>query len=770
MLKNICPVEDLLALARAKARNYEQRTINPKLLDEIKSEGWSEDKKNKSSIRVTRPKPIDRLLEDRVWTLLHRMRFAQLSGQGGASLVVCPSDEKSPETQIDVAALDEEIALCIECKASENPSRRSGFSEELAKIAMLRQSFSQAVAKQFPREHKRHVVLVMFLSNAILSDNDRTRAREANVILFDARDLDYYEHLITHLGSAAKYQFFADMMPGKEVPGLRIRMPAIRFKMGGSTCYGFTVSPDYLLKICYVSHRSKGKASDIDAYQRMVSRSRLTKIKRHISDKGFFPTSIVVNLETKKIRFDQVKQEADGDEDCGVLGWLEIRPAYKTAWIIDGQHRLFAYSGHERAAKSKLAVMAFTGLPPSQQARLFIEINSKQKKVSQILLQTLVAELNWDADDPQVRLGAIISKAIQELNADQESVFHQRIQTSDDPRDTKQCITITSLHGAMEKAQLHIAKMKHGEVVEYGPLWAGENFATLKRTRFLLNGWFRLVRESAPDWWDKGADLGGGLAMNDGVATCIKVLQSVFEHLENRGKKLVHLDNDDLLEVIRRFGTQLGAYFAALSEEQRKHFRELRGIQGITARYRRCQKSIRDHIPEFSPSGLEEFLELEKAQTNQQAREIIERIERTLQKVVLDELRQNFGGDENQWWIQGVPKTVRVEVANRLEEDNGKRGGRENYFDLIHYRKIIADNWELFQAWLAYGKKGVGKDKGTAWIGDVNERRKVVAHASAGVTLAVEDVSELQQYDSWLAGQVSGTESTEGSGDSDLGA
>lgn len=322
----------------------------------------------------------------------------------------------------------------------------------------------------------------------------------------------------------------------------------------------------------------------------------------------------------------------------------------------------------------------------------------------------------------------------------------------------------------MEKAQLHIAKMKHGEVVEYGPLWAGENFATLKRTRFLLNGWFRLVRESAPDWWDKGADLGGGLAMNDGVATCIKVLQSVFEHLENRGKKLVHLDNDDLLEVIRRFGTQLGAYFAALSEEQRKHFRELRGIQGITARYRRCQKSIRDHIPEFSPSGLEEFLELEKAQTNQQAREIIERIERTLQKVVLDELRQNFGGDENQWWIQGVPKTVRVEVANRLEEDNGKRGGRENYFDLIHYRKIIADNWELFQAWLAYGKKGVGKDKGTAWIGDVNERRKVVAHASAGVTLAVEDVSELQQYDSWLAGQVSGTESTEGSGDSDLGA
>ena len=285
--------------------------------------------------------------------------------------------------------------------------------------------------------------------------------------------------------------------------------------------------------------------------------------------------------------------------------------------------------------------MAFTGLPPSQQARLFIEINSKQKKVSQILLQTLVAELNWDADDPEVRLGAIISKAIQELDADAESVFHQRIQTSDDPRDNKQCITITSLHSAIERTQLHIAKMKHGEVVEYGPLWAGDNFATLKRTTFVLNGWFQIVRDAVPEWWDKGAEPGGGLAMNDGVTTCVNVLRSVLQHLESHGKKLVHLDNDDLLELIRKYGEKLGAHLAGLSEENRKHFRDLRGTQGVTARTRRCQKAIRDQIPEFNPPGLEEFLELEKAQTNQRAKDIIDRIERTLQKVVLAELRQS---------------------------------------------------------------------------------------------------------------------------------
>jgi DNA sulfur modification protein DndB len=68
--------------------------------------------------------------------------------------------------------------------------------------------------------HKRQVVLAMFHSNVILSENDKARAKEANVVLFDEKDLAYYEKLVGHLGTAAKYQFFADMLPGKEVPGL----------------------------------------------------------------------------------------------------------------------------------------------------------------------------------------------------------------------------------------------------------------------------------------------------------------------------------------------------------------------------------------------------------------------------------------------------------------------------------------------------------------------------------------------------------------------
>ncbi len=56
----------------------------------------------------------------------------------------------------------------------------------------------------------------MFHSNILLSDNDKLRAKEANVILFDEQDLSYYETLVTHLGAAAKTNFSLICYPAKK--------------------------------------------------------------------------------------------------------------------------------------------------------------------------------------------------------------------------------------------------------------------------------------------------------------------------------------------------------------------------------------------------------------------------------------------------------------------------------------------------------------------------------------------------------------------------
>src|SRR3972149_1919887 len=324
MLDNIDIVDNLRGLARAKGRDYETKTVHPAIVEELLSKGWSEDKKNKRSVRLIRKKSHNAHLEDRVWSLLYRMGFGHLSGEGGATLLVNPKEADSPKTQIDVVGIDDEIAVAIECKSTEKPSRRPQFQEELGKHTLIRERFSNSVNKQYAAPFKRQVVLAMFISNISLSENDKARAKEANVMLFEEQDLNYYESLVSHLGPAAKYQFLADMLPGKPIPGLAIRVPAIKTKMGGSNCYTFSISPEYLLKISYVSHRSKGKASDVDTYQRMLRKSRLNQIRQYISNDGIFPTSIVVNLDGKRLQFERIHQKTDPktDQGSGLLGWL----------------------------------------------------------------------------------------------------------------------------------------------------------------------------------------------------------------------------------------------------------------------------------------------------------------------------------------------------------------------------------------------------------------------------------------------------------------
>lgn len=751
-LTGVESIQELRGLARARSRDYVTKTIAPPLLEQTLSEGWQILQKNRRSIRVSMTKRHGDYFEDRVWMLLYRMGFLYLSGVGGASLKIDPKDPDSPKTQIDVVGIDEEVSIAIECKSSESYSRRPQFSEELGKLALIRARFATSVNQQFPEPVKRQSALAMFTSKIILSENDRKRATDAGITIFDEKDLEYYEGLVAHLGPAAKYQFLADLLPGKHIPGLTLRVPAIRTRMGGHNCYTFSVAPSYLLKMAFVSHRAKGKASDVNTYQRLIRKTRLRKLREYIDQDGVFPTNIVLNLDQKPT-FDLAEQESD--QHSGKMGWLTLRPAYKSAWVIDGQHRLYAYSGHERADKARLAVLAFEGLPPSKQAELFIDINAQQKSVKQSLLQELYAELNWNAAEPEARVQAIISKAIQTIDADVESPFYGRVLFADDARSHTRCISLGNLFKSLDHAEFYVSIPRKNGPPEYGPLWGGqESEQTRRRTVVALNGWFKVIRANSPDWWDAGSGEGGGLAMNDGVACCIAVLRSVYQHLESKGERLTRLDEHELVERVDQYANALGKYLGSLSLEERRRFRELRGVQGITTRTRRCQQAVQQEIPSFEPAGLQEWLDLEKAQTNQQAKTIVDRIEIRLQKTILEELRREFTADAEQWWYAGIPVEVRKPATSRLEDDGGKRP-KEGYLDLIDYRPIITKNWSLLGDMLGYAPGGNGKEKRTAWLTEINEIRRIVSHASSGRSVTREQLAQLEVYDQWLESQIS---------------
>jgi DGQHR domain-containing protein len=758
MLKNVEPAEDLSQLARRKSQLNDYKSVRTPLVEEELKGGWQIAKQNKKTTRLERKKSLDRQIEDRVWTLMYKMGFLHLSRQRGAHLLLNEHETEGPENQIDVVAIDDEVALAIECKSSTTPRRYSDFSSDIAKHVAMRERFTRAVKQQIPGP-KRPPVFVFWTHGLVLSDNDKSRAADEKVIVLDETDLTYYEQLVSEIRSAARFQFLADVLQGRLIPGLEITVPAVRMKMGGSIAYAFAISPDYLLKIAFVSHRARGKASDVHTYQRLLKRNRLVSIREYISEGGIFPTNIVVNIsQSRHLEFHRGRQE-DGSEQDSRVGWLTVRAGYRIAWIIDGQHRLFAYANHPLARKSIVSVIAFVGLEPSEQARLFVDINAKQKKVKPSLLQELYAELHWDSEEPEQRVRAILSKAVQALSESVGSPLRGRIYLADEKKSAQRCISMDAIFKAMQKGTLFIARSKKGEVQEFGPLWNTNNDATLKRTVALFTAYLNAIREKAPELWDKGQDEGGGLTMNDGITACINVLRSVLAHLQQHDRiQLATLSDKELAEVVVPWGGLVGSYFAALRPEDVKLFRALRGVQGQTTGTRKIQQFLHSQKPRFDFTELQEFIARTKLETTTAAFVELNSIEQILQREVLGELKAEYSQSDDSWWFSGVPSQVRVKVDERINLADGKKGGRAENFDLIQYRAIILANWRLFEATMGRDAGKNSKDARTKWLVDVNELRQKVMHASKnmGLPISQDELAYLSEVREWLKTSVRG--------------
>ncbi len=487
----------------------------------------------------------------------------------------------------------------------------------------------------------------------------------------------------------------------------------------------------------------------------MIKKSRLRKIREYIDQNGIFPTNIVVSLEGRRhVNFEPWKNE--GAKEGAKHGMLVLTPSYRCAWIIDGQHRLFGYSGHRKAETSHLSVLAFDGLPASKQAQLFIDINHEQKSVKRSLLQELYAELNWDADDEDKRVSAIVSKAVQVLNEDKESPFVGRILFADETRTDTRCITLESFFRTLNQPGMFTVRTP----VAYGPLWTGDNADTLRRVVQVTKGWFGFIRDSVPDWWQLGAADGGGLSMNDGVSVCMGVLRSVFQHLaDKKHLKLILLSNSELVDVLRPFGEALSQFLGSYSPVERVEFRAgARGNQGQTATRRKCEKALNAAVADFAPPGLAEALKLQEAKTNDEAYRLITQLEQTLHKFIISSLKLEYGDDvTDPWWYRGVQEQIRKKATLRLEET--MEGRKELYLDLIDFRTIVVNNWPIFQNSLGFGKSG-SKEVKTAWMQKLNEMRKIVMHPAKQQTITFEQLAQLKEYREMLNQNLEGDQSS----------
>lgn len=731
---------DLRPIATARAKKVDEKSVSAgsqgsldlKLAAET-ADGWRLVKRNKTSIRLDRPKSTDRQLEDDVWSLFYRMGFKDLNGDRNFCLVTKDGSKR----QLDVVAKDDETIFFVECTHSRDAGPKS-VKQLIDKIEALRNDLVTAVHTIFGRSPKLKVKVAIAVRNFEVRQVDRDRADQAGIPLITDADLEYFNRLTGILKTAARYQFLGRYLKGEKVEGLRTRVPATRGRVGGTTFYSFLMSPHDLLRVSYISHMGKGSNEDLETYQRMVKPIRLKSIGAYLDKGGTFPTNIVINIKLEGLHFDV--QDTYGETATGLL---DLPGQYGCAWVIDGQHRLYGYAYGGRDAtedRSVVSVLAYENLPIRDEIEMFVDINTKQVKVQRNLVNEIISSLNIEDDDPRKRLDAMCARIVLRLDQDNLSPIRGRVLTVGQQKNPLQCLTLTAMADALDKNSLlgtihRTGGKKSTTTLNPGPLGtlSHEPAAMMAKAIQTISGYLDLFATGCPDQWALGDAKGGYLATNLGIRALLALLRRIINFVERDGERAISMDADEIVERVQPYAQHVIDYFAHASPTDVARFRS-RGssLASVDQNTLQMMAIIMEADRTFEVEEVRRYLESQDAAGTRQAREMIDEINQIVFDDVLTTLKSAYGEEKDAWWLSGVPKGIRIEADKNYNNDNGAHE-RWRYLYLIDYVGIVLHegNWEFFKDRYNFYGKGP-KASLVRWIVKINKARQVTHHAEKG--------------------------------------
>lgn len=718
---------------------------------EYDAKGWAVEKALKTRTRLTKPKTGSELMEDEVWSLLLRAGFTEMNGPY-LTLPYQSTDGKIKKKQIDVYAKDEETVIVCECKTRQERGRRS-LQKDIHEICSFKSEMAAAINTYYGDRKKPKIVWLIATRNIIWSESDLDRAKADNIKVITENELSYYNAFIQHMGPAGRFQLLAEFLQGQKIPGLaNTRVPAVKGKIGGYTYYSFVASPRQLLPISFVNHLALNHPDGKPAYQRMVKKSRLKKIGAFIDKGGYFPTNILVNL-TQKCRFDQIANN-DGGAESTKYGWLYLPEKYKSAWVIDGQHRLYGFSFADEASwDASIFVLAFEHMETADEADLFITINHEQKSVPKSVIDALQSDLKWGSDIPKDRLSALHSALVKQINSDPTSPLFQRFVVEGvAPSDTR-CITIPEMMNGLRRANV-IGKVVNN-VLAPGPLSASTDEQTLKRARKVINSYFDIMAEANPARWNAGRK--GLVATNSGVRAHLQLLAEMIRQIEVReDTEAVNERADYLIEQVTEFASPVKKYLAEASEdEMRESFGRKLGEAGVREYFFNLCEVVSRQSTDFGPPNFKTFIEQKYDSRRKQAHQDVIHITEVMMDVLRRGLIELYGdhrlnsGDEAYWEFGISDKNIKHRAYQKQIDDATERKmPKVAYLDVLDIKKIVrqTENWEYFEPLFNVPLPGEkGKKYYLDWMDKFNELRRVPAHAS-GLRVYTEEDYQLLEW------------------------
>jgi DGQHR domain-containing protein len=306
------------------------------------------------------------------------------------------------EASIDVAAYGSRqgkgFLIAFECKRgaiSEVNKKISAWEKNIDKIKEGKTeilSSDDSSIKKTDFDSFQDICICYVFSKHIDHDSFKNIAsalRARDFFAWDDHAVVYYKKSAATIGAAIKYELLKEFGISLESNGT-YKEDAISIKQGTLEMFLFGARPSVLLKIGYVSRRASGRP---EAYQRILNKDRILKISEFLKSKNpLLPNAIIIAFDNEAAIQSEIKHSS---------GKLTFPRTYCSAWIIDGQHRVFGFLNTQFAKPAeesgesifKLPVVAFKKLDPLLQNRTFVNINYNQKKIDPALLCDLASTL-----------------------------------------------------------------------------------------------------------------------------------------------------------------------------------------------------------------------------------------------------------------------------------------------------------------------------------------------------------------------------------------
>lgn len=650
---------------------------------------------------------------------------------------------------------DDETILIVECKSSEDLNEVQ-FKKDIEKLHGQMEGLRKCALKQYPG---RKVKFIWATHNCIMSAKDIKRLQEWDIIFFSDSTIQYYSELVKHLGTCSRYQLLGNLLANTEIKKMQNKVLAIKGKMGGHEYYEFSIEPEKLLKIGYVLHRNEANKNMMPTYQRIIKRKRLKEVQSFINDGGYFPNSIIVSIDSggRKLQFDESPTKLD--DSISKIGVLHLPKRYHSAYIIDGQHRLYGYSDSEYANTNSIPIVAFVDLDRSEQLKLFMDINENQKSVSKTLRITLNSDMLWDSPNQNERRDAIRSKIAQMCGEEQSSPLLGRVVIGEDEKNNIKCITIQAIQLALQKCSFFSTFAKNNTIATNGSFDVGDNQATIDRFYPFLEGCFKTVKNECETEWSLGEQ--GILTINRGIQGIIRIINDVVNLLIAQNKLFpLTQDIDDIINEVEYYMSPLLNHINKLTEEQRIELKSFYGGGAENKYLHYFQKVIHDSLTDFNPEGLEEYIENTTKEYNATSKEYIYAIEEKLKDVIAESLQEYYG---DKWLIKGLPKTTYKEAEKAASDKNYELLSNDEESDIEPWDCIsLSDckdivvysrNWsEIFESIITRPEDLIlsTKEQKTEWINTISKEQNKLSKSTYSVPKSSFEL--ISNIYAWLVG------------------